>query len=964
MNERWDFVDYEGISNPYKRRRIRHLSRIESILAYLHRHDYLVVLGPAHSEKTRLLHDLREAASQSGRFVPIIVNLWQARTGDDAQFYQSMVQLICRSSGLIEHCIDLEDDAVSQIASGRDFQHFLSDCVDRQANHVLLMIDHLQALPHDLIHQLITTLRAAYMERRPDRLHSLDVVVAGGMPLANLSLGLTSPFNIAQPIFQAQLSMQQTLELAVQNFEASATTYSLNAIDRIAYWAGGDRYLVPLIVEECRHAVEGYRRNQVTYTVVEQVARRVIERGANESPFRQAVQVIEDDPDSMLDILELLNHDELQRNHSRQSILRGGLDRLQLSGSVVLEDDVYRFKDALHRAVLADHFTLAQVGHVLRMNGRWSEAIQHLSSNLPKERSLRARSNLLEAIVQSIYASDDLEAAYAALLYGIRHGFGLSRICIYQAMAGSGKLALVQTDLEVAGLPEELDLDDLERVEVQTFRGGEYALRGEEEDRRLVARLVPERRPIGLVTVEHYSTKSEQHGVPTELPELLRFLRHAASAIEDVALRSAFRDIGQAVLSASSAQSNLERVLQIVVNAVSSDRGTLYLIEAHSQRLIFRAQAGRGSALLASVEAVIALAEEQHPAVRCLLQNALQQERGVSPRNQRIYLPLRAANQQLGVLMLTYDGERDSRLSGEERKTLGTFADQVSIAVHNVQLLQRTSEELEAKVREEQKLRREIERMRSTELAEVAQALVHRLGHAGDVWIYLAHARSAIKGSLSWLEGLPHRSVSEIANYSVVQHDLEQHLAACQVEVVSHLDHVEKRFSQISDLKPALENVALLKEMEIVALDLRTVVDQAIDHLDRSTQIDINWSPPAEALLVEANAALLQDAIFSILENSCEAMPGGGRLAVRVQRGQEGRIVVYVEDTGHGVDEGIRNRIFEPGFTTRQPVHQPISRGQGLFVSRAIMRRHGGDVELCSSSEEGSTFLCYLPLLM
>lgn len=89
------------------------------------------------------------------------------------------------------------------------------------------------------------------------------------------------------------------------------------------------------------------------------------------------------------------------------------------------------------------------------------------------------------AIVQSIYASDDLESAYSALLHGIQRGFGLANVGIYQARAGRGKLTLVKSDLRT-GVPSEIDLTDLERVEVQTFRSGDFALRGAPDDRRLV----------------------------------------------------------------------------------------------------------------------------------------------------------------------------------------------------------------------------------------------------------------------------------------------------------------------------------------------------------------------------------------------------------------------------------------------------------------------------------------------
>ena len=114
---------------------------------------------------------------------------------------------------------------------------------------------------------------------------------------------------------------------------------------------------------------------------------------------------------------------------------------------------------------------------------------------------------------------------------------------------------------------------------------------------------------------------------------------------------------------------------------------------------------------------------------------------------------------------------------------------------------------------------------------------------------------------------------------------------------------------------------------------------------------------------MEGDATLLQDAIFSILENACEAMRKGGQLTITLQPEQEGQGCVSVVDTGHGIDEGIRHRIFEPGFTTRQSSDPRVPRGHGLFVCRAVLRRHRGNVELLSSSAEGSTFICCLPLI-
>lgn len=935
MIERWDFVDYTGFSSPHKRRRLRHLDRIEAMVQQLRRHNYIVVLGPSHSEKTRLLEDVAALGVQRRHFTPIIINLWQVRTDNEAEFYQSLVRLICKNIQN-DHCLDLDDRTLEELARARDFQRFLEECTAHQQNHLVLMIDHLQALPHDLIQQLLGALRSAYMERRPERRHSLDVVVTGGMALADLSLGITSPFNIAHPIFQSHLTSGQTIALARENFAAYGVQPSSNALTRVDHWAGGDRYLTPLLVARCHEAVKGYRRPQVTQIVVDQVALRICAHEAADSPFREAIQVIEDEPDTVLDVLDLLHRDALPRNQARQPILRGGLDRLQLSGAVVLDSGVYRFKNALYRTVLGERFSPAHVGHLLRMNGRWQEAIGYLSVTLAQ--SPHERASLLEAIVQSIYASDDLEGAYLALLQGIQRGFGLSHVGIYRAWAGRGKLLLVQSDVAET-VPREIDLGDLDRVEVQTFRSGDFALRGAPDDRRLVARLLPERRPIGLVTIDHYFSQPELHGLPPELPDLLRFLRHAAGAIEDVTLRTAFREIGRAVLSASTSQWNLDRVLQIVGDAVGADLAILYQLDATHRRLIYQAQAGAAAARLHNPVSVIEMERTEHPAVKSLLLTAPQLR--VELRLARVYLPLTTANQRLGVLMLAFEGDHAAFLDEEERKMLTTFADQVAIAVHNIQLLQRTNAELEEKMREEQALRREIERMRSNELAEVAQALVHRLGHAGDVPMHIDATRTTA------------------AALSTTPAD-----AAERAEIERHLTHVAKRFQQINDLLPVLANVARLKEVTLTPLDLRQVVDQALDRLNRSDGIAMHWQPPQAAIPVEGDAPLLQEAIFLLLENACEAMPEGGFLTVRLQREEAGAVQLYVTDTGPGVPTAIRARVFEPGFSTRTGGEARVRRGQGLFVCRAILRRHGGDASLYeSATDTGATFVCRLPVL-
>ena len=108
-------------------------------------------------------------------------------------------------------------------------------------------------------------------------------------------------------------------------------------------------------------------------------------------------------------------------------------------------------------------------------------------------------------------------------------------------------------------------------------------------------------RPIGVVTVERYVTHRDPHELPGELPDVLHFLQHAASALENVMIRAAYRTIGQAVLDARAMQPTVTRVLEAVSEALGCDYALLYLVDDGAGRPGWpRAWAGPGAMSRAS----------------------------------------------------------------------------------------------------------------------------------------------------------------------------------------------------------------------------------------------------------------------------------------------------------------------------------------------------------------------------
>jgi two-component system, cell cycle sensor histidine kinase and response regulator CckA len=137
--------------------------------------------------------------------------------------------------------------------------------------------------------------------------------------------------------------------------------------------------------------------------------------------------------------------------------------------------------------------------------------------------------------------------------------------------------------------------------------------------------------------------------------------------------------------------------------------------------------------------------------------------------------------------------------------------------------------------------------------------------------------------------------------------------------------------------------------------------------------IDVSLELGADLPAVMADMNQLNQVMLNLCVNARDAMPGGGKLTLTTARvtgaDLRGRfqdaiekeyLSLSVADTGLGMDETIRNRIFEPFFSTKDPGQ---GTGLGLSVVYGIVRNHGGFVDVTSEHGKGSTFCVYLPVL-
>jgi PAS domain S-box-containing protein len=99
----------------------------------------------------------------------------------------------------------------------------------------------------------------------------------------------------------------------------------------------------------------------------------------------------------------------------------------------------------------------------------------------------------------------------------------------------------------------------------------------------------------------------------------------------------------------------------------------------------------------------------------------------------------------------------------------------------------------------------------------------------------------------------------------------------------------------------------------------------------------------------------LREVLVNLIFNAIDAMPNGGRLSLR-SRQTDSDVVLEIEDTGIGMSEDTRRRIFDPFFSTKGVGNS----GLGLSVSYGLIARAGGSIEIATKEGKGTTFFLTL----
>ncbi len=221
------------------------------------------------------------------------------------------------------------------------------------------------------------------------------------------------------------------------------------------------------------------------------------------------------------------------------------------------------------------------------------------------------------------------------------------------------------------------------------------------------------------------------------------------------------------------------------------------------------------------------------------------------------------------------------------------------------------------------------------------------------------------------------RALGQLA--SGVAHDFNNSLAAIlgraqllrrqttDAGVQENLDVIQKAAEDAAATVRRIQTFARQTQVDdFISLNVQTLLRDAVEITRTrwqnearakglSYQVELDATEPLPA---SGNPSELREIFVNLIVNAIDAMPRGGNLTIRGKRKNDARIEIEFADTGAGMNEAVRERIFEPFYTTKG-VH---GTGLGLFVSYGIIERHGGRIDVRSQQEHGTTFTLQLPL--
>ena len=181
------------------------------------------------------------------------------------------------------------------------------------------------------------------------------------------------------------------------------------------------------------------------------------------------------------------------------------------------------------------------------------------------------------------------------------------------------------------------------------------------------------------------------------------------------------------------------------------------------------------------------------------------------------------------------------------------------------------------------------------------------------------------------------------------------------IDMLKSMTETDKEaIKRISNIVKSLKRFVRLDEAELQEANINKELDLTLELLKHETKKRIEIIKDyGEIGEIKCYPNLLNQVFMNILMNAVQSIEGEGKIFITTKI-ENNNLIISIRDTGSGMDEQTKAKIFKSGFTTKKV---GIGTGLGLMITKDIIKKHSGEITFNSKLGEGTEFIISIPIL-